>query len=71
MPWVQRVTHLKNRTLAVVLALLLVIASWVLMGWLLIPYIADEIASMTKMVTMMVVIDKGKYGKKVKIIEIK
>ena len=47
--WVQRVTHLKNRTLAVVLALLLVIASWVLVGWLLIPYIADEIASMTKM----------------------
>ena len=47
--WVQRVTHLKNRTLAVLLALLLVIASWVLVGWLLIPYIADEIASMTKM----------------------
>ena len=47
--WVQRVSHLKNRTLAVVLALILVIASWVLVGWLLIPYVADEIASMTKM----------------------
>lgn len=47
--WVQRVTHLKNRTVAVVLALLLVIASWVLVGWLLIPYITEEVASMTKM----------------------
>lgn len=47
--WVQRVTHISNRMVAVILSLVLVIASWVLVGWLLIPYIADEVTSMTKM----------------------
>ncbi len=47
--WVQRATHIHNRMAAVVISLVLVIASWVLVGWLIIPYIADEIASMTKM----------------------
>ena len=47
--WVQRVTHIHNRMAAVLLALVLVIASWVLVGWLLIPYIAEEVTTMTKM----------------------
>lgn len=47
--WVQRVAHISNRMVAVILSLVLVIASWVLVGWLLIPYIADEVTSMTKM----------------------
>ena len=47
--WVQRVTHISNRMVAVILSLVLVIASWVLVGWLLIPYIVDEVTSMTKM----------------------
>ncbi len=47
--WVQRVTHIHNRMVAVLLALVLVIASWVLVGWLLIPYIAEEVTTMTKM----------------------
>ena len=47
--WVQRVTHISNRMVAVILSLVLVIASWVLVGWLLIPYIAEEVTSMTKM----------------------
>lgn len=47
--WVQRVAHISNRMVAVILSLVLVIACWVLVGWLLIPYIADEVTSMTKM----------------------
>lgn len=47
--WVQRVTHIGNRAIAVVLSLILVGATWVLVGWLIIPYIADEISSMTHM----------------------
>jgi len=47
--WVQRVAHIHNRMVAVLLALVLVIASWVLVGWLLIPYIAEEVTTMTKM----------------------
>ncbi len=47
--WVQRVTHIHNRMAAVLLALVLVIASWVLVCWLLIPYIAEEVTTMTKM----------------------
>lgn len=47
--WVQRVCHIPNRTIAVILSLLVVIATWVLLGWLLIPYIADEVSNMTHM----------------------
>ena len=47
--WVQRVTHIANRMVAVILALVIVIASWVLVGWLLIPYITAEVTSMTHM----------------------
>ena len=47
--WVQKVTHIGNRMLAVIVSLVLVVATWVLLGWLLIPYIADELSSMTHM----------------------
>ena len=47
--FVQRLTHIKNRMVLVVLTLLLVFGVLVLVGWLVIPYVIEEIAGMTKM----------------------
>ena len=47
--FVQRVTHIRRRGIAVVLTLLLVTGLLTLSLWLIIPYIAAEIVSMTKM----------------------
>ncbi len=47
--WFQRVTHLKKRLIPVILTLLLVIAVVTAFCWLAVPYIIDEISSMTEM----------------------
>ncbi len=47
--WFQRVTHLKKRIIPVILTLLLVIAVVTLCCCYLVPYIIDEIASMTEL----------------------
>jgi len=46
--WVQRVCHLRSRGVAVVLTLLLTIGIIVAACWLLIPYLVDEFAVMSK-----------------------
>jgi len=45
--WLQRVTHLRSRGIAVVLALVLVIGGITLACWLLIPYLVEEFSTMS------------------------
>lgn len=47
--FIQRVTHLKKRIIPVILTMLLVVAIICLLYCLLVPYIIDELASMTNM----------------------
>ncbi|MBQ2485323.1 MAG: AI-2E family transporter [Muribaculaceae bacterium] len=46
---VARITHVRSRGVNVILALLLVIGVLTLAGWLVIPYVAQEVVNMTKM----------------------
>ena len=46
---VARITHIRSRGVNVILALLLVIGVLTLAGWLVIPYVAQEVVNMTKM----------------------
>ena len=47
--FVQRLTHIRNRAVVVVITFALVIGAIVLVCWLIIPYVIAEVASMTKM----------------------
>lgn len=49
--FLQKVTHIKNRGVVVVITLLLIIAVLTVVFWFLIPYFIDELTSMTKMLT--------------------
>ena len=47
----QRLLHIKSRALPVLLTLVLVFGGITLAGWLLIPYLTDELAHMAKLLT--------------------
>ena len=49
--WLQRVTHMRNRVVPVILTLLLVAGGIVLAFWFLIPYLIDEFTSLGRMLT--------------------
>ncbi|MBQ9576274.1 MAG: AI-2E family transporter [Muribaculaceae bacterium] len=46
--WLQRKVHIKTRGIAVMLALIIVIATIVGLCWLIIPYLIDEFSMMSK-----------------------
>lgn len=49
--WIQRVTGLKKRLVPVIITLLMVITVILLILWFLLPYLVDEVVSMTEMLT--------------------
>lgn len=49
--WLQKTLHLKGRAIASILAIIIAIAVITLLLWWLIPYIANEVSDMTKMLT--------------------
>lgn len=49
--WIKKVLHLKGRAFASILAIIITVAVITLVLWWLIPYIANEVSSMTKMLT--------------------
>jgi predicted PurR-regulated permease PerM len=49
--WLQKVLHLKGRALASILAIIIAVTIITMVLWWLIPYIANEVSIMTKMLT--------------------
>ena len=49
--WLQRVLHIRARWISVLLALIIVIGGIVGLCWLLIPYLTDEVSTMSKQLT--------------------